>query len=92
MVLPQVAGLIADRLGYKFGVSEEKGFLTGDGNGKPMGVFTAAATGFGITTAQDVVAGTATSLTFDGLQAVKYTLQSAYWENAKLDVERHDDA
>ena len=31
MVLPQVAELIADRLGYKFGVTEEKAFMTGDG-------------------------------------------------------------
>ena len=83
MVLPQVANLVADRLGYKFGVTEEKGFMTGNGAGMPMGLFTAAAQYFGISTAQDVVAGTSASLTFDGLQAVKYGLQSVYWQDAR---------
>jgi len=84
MVLPQVASLIADRLGYKFGVTEEKAFMTGDGNGKPMGIFTAAAAGYGITTDQDVsTSNTATSVSFDGLQAAKFALAPPYWPNAQ---------
>jgi HK97 family phage major capsid protein len=45
---------VTNELGYKFGVTEEKAFLTGDGSGKPLGVFTASASG--ISTARDVTA------------------------------------
>jgi HK97 family phage major capsid protein len=82
MVLPQVAGLIADRLGYKFGVTEEKAFMTGVGTTQPLGVFTASASG--ITTSQDVsTSNTSSAVTFDGLQAAKFALAPPYWANAK---------
>jgi HK97 family phage major capsid protein len=32
------------RLAYKMSVTQEKAYLTGDGNQKPLGVFTASAT------------------------------------------------
>jgi HK97 family phage major capsid protein len=35
--------IVRDRLGYKFGVSQEKGFLTGTGAQQPLGLFTASA-------------------------------------------------
>lgn len=82
MVLPQVSELIADRLGYKFGVTEEKAFMTGNGTNKPLGVFVASDNG--IKTSSDVsTSNTTTAVTFDGLQAAKFTLPPPYWPNAK---------
>jgi len=37
--------IVADRLAYKFAVSQEKAFLTGTGSGQPLGLFTASASG-----------------------------------------------
>jgi HK97 family phage major capsid protein len=90
MVLPQVSELIADRLGYKFGVTEEKAFLAGNGqtggtNAQPLGVFTlgTSETG-GIQASSDVNLGnTETSLTMVGLQNAKFTLPPPYWANAR---------
>jgi hypothetical protein len=58
------------RLAYKFGVTQEKAYLTGDGNQKPLGVFTAS--NDGISTGRDVSTGnTTTAITFDGLIEAK---------------------
>lgn len=76
-----VETLVAQRLAYKFGVTQEKAYLTGDGAGQPLGVFTAS--GQGISTSRDVSTGmTATEIRFDGLKEVKYSLKSQYWPNA----------
>lgn len=70
-------GLVRDRLAYKFAVSEEKGFLTGDGAGKPLGLFTASANG--IPTSRDISTdNTTTALTADGLINAKFSLKSQY--------------
>mgnify|MGYP000430479895 CR=1 FL=1 len=74
--------IINDRLLYKFAVAEEKAYLTGDGNGKPLGVFTASADG--ISTARDISAGNlATSITYDGLLATKMGLKEGYRRKAR---------
>lgn len=73
--------LVAQRLGYKFAISEEKAFLQGTGAAQPLGVFTANAAG--IPTTRDVVTGSATGFTFDGLIDAKFTLKGNYWPNAK---------
>lgn len=74
--------LVRDRLAYKFGITEEKAFLTGDGVGKPLGLFVASA--MGISTGRDVSNGnTATAITFDGLISAKYALKSQYWPRAQ---------
>jgi len=72
--------LVRDRLAYKFGITEEKAFLTGDGVNKPLGLFVASSQG--ISTARDVVAGTTTDITMDGLIACKYALKQQYWARA----------
>lgn len=73
--------IVRDRLGYKFGVTEEKGFLTGSGAAQPLGVFTASADG--ISTSRDVSTGnTTTSIAFDGLMEAKYSLKGQYWNRA----------
>ena len=78
---PNFETLILSRMAYKFGVTMEKNYLTGDGNLKPLGVFTASSDG--VPTTQDVSTGnTATSITFDGLIEAKFKLKAQYWDKA----------
>jgi HK97 family phage major capsid protein len=66
------------RLAYKFGVTEEKAFLSGTGAaGQPLGVFTASAQG--IPTSRDTTASATTSFTADNLLDTKHALKAAYW-------------
>lgn len=84
MAIPGIGGeaLVRDRLAYKFGVSEEKGFLTGSGAQQPLGVFTASDSG--ISTSRDYSTGNgSTAPTFDGLIGAKYTMKAAYWNEAE---------
>ena len=71
-----VEALVRDRLTYKFSVTEEKGFLTGTGAGQPLGIFTA--TSDGISTGRDVVTGSTTNYTYDGLKNTEYSLKGQY--------------
>ncbi|MBT9167717.1 MAG: hypothetical protein DDT19_01057 [Syntrophomonadaceae bacterium] len=73
--------LVRDRLAYRFAITEERAYLTGNGVNQPLGLFTA--TPMGVSTARDVVAGTATALTFDGLTSTKYALKPQYWPRAR---------
>lgn len=76
-----VQALVRDRLGYKFAISEEKAFLTGSGDQKPLGLFTANANG--IPTTRDVATeNTTTEMTANGLINAKYSLKASYWKNA----------
>jgi HK97 family phage major capsid protein len=78
---PAFEQLIIDRMGYKVGVTQEKGYLTGDGKQKPLGVFVAS--NDGIPTSRDVSTGnTTTSMTFDGIIEAKFSLKAAYWNTA----------
>ncbi|NUT96734.1 MAG: phage major capsid protein [Saccharothrix sp.] len=72
--------LVRQRMEYKFGVTAEKAYMTGDGNKKPLGLFIASSDG--ISTARDVNTGSATGFTGDGLINAKYALKSAYWQRA----------
>jgi len=74
--------LVIERLAYKFGITEEKAFLTGTGAQQPLGVFTASADG--ISTGRDFSTGnTATEIRFDGLIEAKYGLKSQYQQIAE---------
>lgn len=76
-----VESLVRQRLGYKFAVTEEKGFLTGNGANQPLGLFTASANG--ISTARDVSTDmTTTAITADGLINVKFSLKAQYMASA----------
>lgn len=78
---PAFEKLVIDRMAYKCAVTMEKQYLTGDGNQKPLGVFTASTDGIG--TGQDVSTGnTTTAITFDGLIEAKFKLKAAYWNTA----------
>lgn len=78
---PSVEALVNDRLAYKFAITEEKAYLTGDGVDKPLGLFTASLDG--IPTSRDVVVGGVSAITADGLIDVKYSLKAAYWDRAR---------
>ena len=82
-----VEALVRQRLGYKFAITQEKAFLTGDGSQKPLGIYVASDQG--IPTARDVSVGnTATEIKFDGLIEAKYSLKGAYWANAAWNFHR----
>lgn len=77
-----IENIVRARLGYKFGIAMENGYLNGTGAGQPLGVFTAS--NDGVPTSRDVsTSNTATAITFDGLTEAKYTLKGAYFRNAK---------
>lgn len=74
---PDVMGLVQSRFAYKFGVTQEKVFLLGDGANKPLGVMVASNNG--VSTARDVSTGnTTTAMTADNLIRVKYSLKQQY--------------
>lgn len=84
---PDAETLVRERLAYKFGVAQEKAFMTGTGASQPLGVFTASA--MGITTARDVSTGNSTTApSFDGLISAKYALKPQYWEKASWIMHR----
>jgi len=77
-----VESLVQARLAYKFGITQEKGFLLGTGAGQPLGLFTASAQG--ISTGRDVSTdNTATTITMDGLLNAKYSLKGQYQKTAE---------
>lgn len=73
------ASVVMDRLAYKFGIAEEKAFLSGTGANQPLGVFTASADG--IPTSQDTTAANANSIVADDLINVKHDVKLQYWKN-----------
>ena len=91
MLAPQVADIVMDRLAYKFAVTEEKGFLVGDGttNGQPLGVFTAS-TG-GISTGRDVTAAATTSFSADNLIDMTESIAQQYTAGDKFAWIMHRD-
>lgn len=74
--------LIRDRLSYKFGVTQEKSFLTGTGTGQPLGVFVASTDG--ISTSRDVNTGNATDVTADGIINWVYSMKPQYWGRMRM--------
>ena len=77
-----IVQLIINRLAYKFGITEEKHYLTGNGASQPLGLFTASDAG--ISTGRDVSEEmTTTAITADGLINVKYSLKGQYWKKAE---------
>lgn len=60
---PNFLNTLLDRLAYKHGLAEDKGFITGTGINQPLGIFTASANG--ITTSRDVTTASAGALVAD---------------------------
>lgn len=81
-----VDGIAIERLRYKFGITEEKAFLIGDGVQKPLGAYTPSIDG--VPTTRDVPTGAGTGFTMDGLIAAKYALKDGYFRNAAWNFHR----
>ncbi|WUI00213.1 phage major capsid protein [Spirillospora sp. NBC_00431] len=82
--------IVRQRMAYKFGVTQEKAFMTGDGNKKPLGLFTAS--NDGIPTTRDVniatdgskfVHNSTNGYAADGFIDAKYTLKGQYHPRAR---------
>jgi len=89
--VPSSAAFVQSRLAYKFAVTCEQAYMTGDGAGKPLGLFTAHADG--IPTSRDVSTGnTSTAITYDGLINALYSLKGQYQASKSLRWLFHRDA
>lgn len=78
--VPSAEGLVQSEMARKFGETQEKAFLTGNGNLQPLGVFTASDNG--ITTSRDVADGnTTTAISADNLRNVFYSLKGGHRRN-----------
>lgn len=88
-LLRQVTGMegyIRGRLSDKFASAEENAFMTGDGSGKPLGIFTASASG--IPTSRDIRVAAVAAFTADELINLKYSLPAQYARNASMIIHR----
>ncbi len=72
--------IVRQRMAVKFGTAAERAYMTGDGNKKPLGLFTASPDG--IPTSRDVQTGSATGFTGDGLIDAKFALKGQYLPKA----------
>ncbi|HRF46991.1 MAG TPA: phage major capsid protein [Anaerolineales bacterium] len=71
--------IVQQRLGYKLGVTQEKGFLVGDGAQKPLGLFSVDPNGAGIPTTRDVTyTQTDDKTRSDSFIDAKYSLKAQY--------------
>jgi len=76
-MVPGIESLVSERMAYRFGLAQERAFISGDGAKKPLGVFTANSAG--ISTARDVSSkNTAIAMTPDGLISAKMALKQQY--------------
>ena len=73
---PAPEQLVRKRLGYKFGVTEEKAFLTGTGSQQPLGIFTASANG--VPSTQDVTSSITGSFNSDDIIALKMNVKAQH--------------
>lgn len=74
---PNAEAFVMAELQYGVGESLENAYMTGNGVGQPLGIFTASADG--ISTARDISTGnTTTEIKFDGLMEAKYSLKAGY--------------
>ena len=72
-----IAAYIAKEFARRIGAAEEEAFFTGNGTGRPTGILSAS-TGAEI----GVTAASATTLTFDEVMDLYYSLRSPYRRNA----------
>jgi HK97 family phage major capsid protein len=68
--------LVQQRMAYRVGVAQEKAYMTGDGAGKPLGMFVANTQG--IPSSRDVTCASTTAFTADELIDVKFSLKAQY--------------
>jgi HK97 family phage major capsid protein len=74
--------LIRSEIAEDVGIGLETAYMTGDGNNKPLGIFTNSVDG--IPASRDVSTGnTATEVKIDGLIEAKYSVKGQYQANAE---------
>lgn len=79
---PEVDSIVRNEIAYDVGELLETAYMTGDGEGKPLGVFTVSDKG--ISAERDVSKNnTATEMTFDGLMEAKYSIKNQYQSRLK---------
>jgi HK97 family phage major capsid protein len=71
---------LAGKVAEKFARTEATAFVSGDGQGKPMG-FLSYADGTTPTTVEQVAMGAANALTADGFKNIKYAMKEQYHGN-----------
>jgi len=75
--VPNADALVRAEIAEEYSKNLEMAYMTGNGAGQPLGLFTASADG--IPTSRDVSAGnTATEIKFDGLVEAKYLVKQQY--------------
>jgi HK97 family phage major capsid protein len=77
-----IEAMVQERMAYKFGITQERAFLVGNGVNQPLGVFVASANG--INTDRDVVTGSSTGVTSDGLKNAFYGLKQQYMQSTSI--------
>ena len=82
-----IESLVNDRLTYKFGVTHETAFMTGNGVNKPLGIFTASADG--INTDRDITAAATTTFTGDELINTLYNVKAQYQATGRWIIHRN---
>lgn len=73
--------IVRTRMTYRNATALENGYMTGDGNQKPLGLFVASTDG--ISTSRDVNTGASGGFSGDGLINAKYALKQPYWRRAR---------
>ena len=77
---PSISSFVVERLGYKRGITEERGYLMGNGVNEALGVMHASPQG--INTDRDISTGnTATEVSLVGVQSAKWSIRTAYWND-----------
>ena len=83
--------IIIDEINYIYSITEEKGYLTGNGSQQPLGLFTTS--DHGISAARDVSTGnTTTAITFDGLKEARGAIKAQYRSSPSVRWLFHRDA
>lgn len=72
---------VTDRMAYKLGVAQEKAFMTGNSAGRALGIFVASSRG--VSTGRDVLTGSNTTYTYNGLVNAKFSLKAQYHASAQ---------
>ena len=80
--VPNADTLVRSEIAMEVAKNLEIAYMTGDGAGKPLGLFTASIDG--IPASRDVSIGnTATEIKFDGLIEAKYSIKDQYQKNCE---------
>lgn len=80
---PNADGIIRDEMLYRIAITMEKAYMTGDGDGKPLGIFTASNSG--ISTGRDIAGAVDNADTFIDM---KYSLKEQYMGKAEWVMHR----